>query len=221
LQGLLKQVQQPGLGGLIHPGRDPATQPQRPFPSTSTSRTASSWSASPSRAASARAASNSTSRLAACTPGLDSDNAASAPSLATIRSRMIVERSPPNRSAASPTVVSPRTSCSQISYFCSGVRNRLARRPNRSLPRSCSVTIRPSSSGQQPERMLSDPNPVLYRKLRRRPFARRVRALRPGGDSVDPPLRFETGPGLQAQGDWAHCGPWLLGEGLVELHALV
>jgi transposase len=52
-------------------------------------------------------------------------------------------------------------------------------------------------------------------------FARRVRALRPGGDSVDPPLRFETGPGLQAQGDWAHCGPWLLGEGLVELHALV
>jgi transposase len=29
--------------------------------------------------------------------------------------------------------------------------------------------IRPSFSGQQPERMLSDPNPVLYRKLRRRP----------------------------------------------------
>jgi transposase len=52
-------------------------------------------------------------------------------------------------------------------------------------------------------------------------FARRVRALRPGGNEVDPPLRFETGPGVQAQGDWAHCGRWLLGEGLVELHALV
>src|SRR5512133_1566448 len=92
-----------------------------------------------------------------------------------MRSRMIVERSTPYRSAASPTVVSPRTSCSQISYFCSGVRNRLARRPSRSVPRSCSVTIRPSSSGQQPERMLSDPNPVLYRKVRRRPGVGRRR----------------------------------------------
>jgi hypothetical protein len=63
-QGLLEQVQQSGLGGLVHPGRDPATQSQRPFPSTSTSLTASSLSASPSRAASARAASNSRSRLA-------------------------------------------------------------------------------------------------------------------------------------------------------------
>jgi hypothetical protein len=39
---------------------------------------------------------------------------------------MIVERSTSNRSAASAMVVSPRTNCSQISYFCSGVRNRLA-----------------------------------------------------------------------------------------------
>src|SRR5215217_3068453 len=168
-RGLLQQLQQPGLGGRIHPGRDPATQPQRPFPSTSSSRTASSLSASPSRAASALAASNSTSRLAAATPGLESASAASAPSLATVRSRMIVERSTPYRSAASAIVVSPRTSCSQISYFCNGVRNRLARRPSRSAPRSCSVMIRPSFSGQQPERMLSDPNPVLYRKLRCRP----------------------------------------------------
>jgi hypothetical protein len=29
--------------------------------------------------------------------------------------------------------------------------------------------IRPSFSGQQPERMLSDPKPVLYREVRRRP----------------------------------------------------
>jgi hypothetical protein len=34
--------------------------------------------------------------------------------------------------------------------------------------------IRPSSSGQQPERMLSDPKPVLYRKLRRKPHPRLV-----------------------------------------------
>ena len=49
-----------------------------------------------------------------------------APSLATVRIRMIVERSTPYRSAASAIVVSSRTSCSQISYFCNGVRNRLA-----------------------------------------------------------------------------------------------
>jgi hypothetical protein len=29
--------------------------------------------------------------------------------------------------------------------------------------------IRPSFSGQQPERMLSDPKPVLYREVRRKP----------------------------------------------------
>jgi transposase len=38
---------------------------------------------------------------------------------------------------------------------------------------------------------------------------------------VDPPIRFETDPGLQAQVDWAHCGRWLVGEELTELHALV
>jgi hypothetical protein len=31
LHGLLEQAQQPGLGGLIHPGRDPATQPNALF----------------------------------------------------------------------------------------------------------------------------------------------------------------------------------------------
>jgi hypothetical protein len=49
LQGLLEQVQQPSLGGRVHPRRDLATQSQRPFPSTSTSLTASSLTASPSR----------------------------------------------------------------------------------------------------------------------------------------------------------------------------
>jgi hypothetical protein len=73
----------------------PGHSAQRPFPSTSTSLTASSRSASPSRAASARAASSSRSRLACCTPGLDSASAWIAPSLATVRSRMLVERSTP------------------------------------------------------------------------------------------------------------------------------
>jgi transposase len=52
-------------------------------------------------------------------------------------------------------------------------------------------------------------------------FARRVRILRPEREDVDPPLRFETDPVVQAQGDWAHCGRWLLGGELLELHALV
>jgi hypothetical protein len=62
----------------------------------------------------------------------------------------IVERSTARRSAASLMVVSPRTSCSQTSYFCNGVRNRLARRPSRSVPRSNSVMVRPSSSVSNP-----------------------------------------------------------------------
>ncbi len=52
-------------------------------------------------------------------------------------------------------------------------------------------------------------------------FARRIRALRPERTEIDPPLRFETDPGLQAQVDWAHCGRWLVGEKLQELYALV
>jgi hypothetical protein len=73
----------------------------------------------------------------------------------------ILERVPSAEHAAAECGAAPVT---KASGKTSGVRNRLARRPSRSLPRSCSVMIRPSSSGQQPERMLSDPNPVLYRK---------------------------------------------------------
>lgn len=57
------------FGGRVDPGRDSATQPQRPFPSTSISCTAISFRASPSRAASARAASSSKSRSFARRPG--------------------------------------------------------------------------------------------------------------------------------------------------------
>jgi transposase len=52
-------------------------------------------------------------------------------------------------------------------------------------------------------------------------FARRIRPLRPERAEIDPPIRFETDPGLQAQVDWAHCGRWLLGGELIELYALV
>ena len=59
LDGGVDQVQQPGLGDRVHPARDPATQPQPPFPSTSVSLTASSLQASDKRAISALACSSS------------------------------------------------------------------------------------------------------------------------------------------------------------------
>lgn len=52
-------------------------------------------------------------------------------------------------------------------------------------------------------------------------LARRVRALRPLDEILDPPLRFETDPGVQVQADWADCRDWLLGDQVVRLHALV
>lgn len=49
---------------------------------------------------------------------------------------------------------------------------------------------------------------------------RRVVELRPR-QTADPELRFETGPGVQTQGDWTDCGTWPLGDGAVELYAFV
>jgi len=49
---------------------------------------------------------------------------------------------------------------------------------------------------------------------------RRVVELRPR-DEAEPEIRFETGPGIQTQGDWADCGTWPLGDGAVELFAYV
>jgi transposase len=49
---------------------------------------------------------------------------------------------------------------------------------------------------------------------------RRVIVLRPG-DEVEPEVRFETGPGVQTQGDWTDCGTWPLTEGSVTLFAWV
>lgn len=52
-------------------------------------------------------------------------------------------------------------------------------------------------------------------------LARRVRAIRPRDEDLDPLVRFETGPGIQAQVDWTDCGRWLVGTELRGLHALV
>jgi len=49
---------------------------------------------------------------------------------------------------------------------------------------------------------------------------RRVIELRPR-QTAEPELRFETGPGIQTQGDWANVGTWPLGEGARELFAFV
>lgn len=69
---------------------------------------------------------------------------------------------------------------------------------------------------------------TLYREVRELgyvgsypSFARRVRVLRPVDPQADPQVRFETGPGVQVQADWADCGQWLVGEQLCTLHALV
>jgi transposase len=51
-------------------------------------------------------------------------------------------------------------------------------------------------------------------------FQRQLRRLRPAVVH-DPEIRFETGPGLQTQADWAHLGLWPLRDEMVELYAMV
>jgi transposase len=51
-------------------------------------------------------------------------------------------------------------------------------------------------------------------------FERQLRLLRPAVVR-DPEIRFETGPAIQTQADWAHLGLWQLGDRMVELHAMV
>ena len=66
-------------------------------------------------------------------------NASRAPRLATSRARMIVERSTPQWSAHSTTVISPVSTCTNASYFCTGDNRRLPRRPLRSKGLEVSV----------------------------------------------------------------------------------
>jgi transposase len=51
-------------------------------------------------------------------------------------------------------------------------------------------------------------------------FQRQLRCLRPAVVR-DPEIRFETGPGLQTQADWAHLGLWPFGDQMAELYAMV
>jgi transposase len=50
---------------------------------------------------------------------------------------------------------------------------------------------------------------------------RRVREVRPQDKDVDPVVRFETDPGIQAQVDWTESGHWLVGDELRKLPAFV
>ncbi len=53
-----------------------------------------------------------------------------------------------------------------------------------------------------------------------RAFSRQLLLIRPP-EAKDPEIRFETGPGIQTQADWAHVGLWPLGDSMAELHAMV
>jgi transposase len=53
-----------------------------------------------------------------------------------------------------------------------------------------------------------------------RAFSRHLMSLRPP-EAKDPEIRFETGPGIQTQADWAHLGLRPLGDLMAELHAMV
>jgi hypothetical protein len=127
---LVDQGEEARLADGVDPAWDGVghRHPEPPFPSSKVSLTASSFTASDNRATSAFAASNSTSRAVFPTPGFDADNADMAPSLATWRSFITVDRSTPATSAAWLIVVSPRTSWRKISYFTDGANNFFARR---------------------------------------------------------------------------------------------
>ena len=77
----INQAQQLMLGGRLDATRDPATQPQRSFPSASIKRTPISFNASDSRAISACAAASSGSTPPCRTPGRDAARASNAPVL--------------------------------------------------------------------------------------------------------------------------------------------
>ena len=119
-------------------GGTPAVTPNALFCNKVTF-TAISLSASPKRAASSRAITNSGSTPPERVPGRDDANASRAPRLATSRARMIVERSTPQWSAHCTTVISPVSTCTNASYFCTGDNRRLPRRPPRSKGLKVSV----------------------------------------------------------------------------------
>ena len=98
-------------------------------------------------------------------------------------------------------------------------------------PRATPAGLSPAQLAHVERRLAACPDlraTVLLRELRDdyaygasySSLRRRVVALRPT-DTAEPELRFETGPGIQTQGDWTACGTWPLGDGSAELHAWV
>ena len=77
-------------------------------------------------------------------------------------------------------------------------------RPRRAAP---GRLPRPAGDGPPPRARRRYGYTGSYTSLRRR-----VVELRPR-QTAEPELRFETGPGIQTQGDWTDCGVWPLGDG--------
>ena len=103
--------------------------------------------------------------------------------------------------------------------------------PPRYRPRSRPAELSAAGLAHVERRLAACPDlrvTVLLRELREgygytgsySSLRRRVVELRPH-ETAEPELRFETGPGIQTQGDWTECGRWPLGDGAAELFAFV
>lgn len=96
--------------------------------------------------------------------------------------------------------------------------------------RVCPAELTPAQLAHVERRLAACPSlrgTVLLRELRELGYTasvaslrRRLRILRPAA-MAEPLVRFETGPGIQSQGDWTDCGTWPLGDGSAALHAWV
>jgi transposase len=106
-----------------------------------------------------------------------------------------------------------------------------AAEPPRYRPRVRPAELRAAQLAHIERRLAACPDlraTVLHRELREgygytgsyTSLRRRVLELRPTEDA-EPEVRFETGPGIQTQGDWTDCGRWPLEDGAAELHAVV
>jgi transposase len=107
----------------------------------------------------------------------------------------------------------------------------LASEPPRYRPRLRPAELSAAQLAHVERRLAACPDlrsTVLLRELRAdygytasyASLRRRVVELRPR-ETAEPELRFETGPGIQVQGDWTDVGHWPLGEGSVPLFAFV
>jgi transposase len=97
--------------------------------------------------------------------------------------------------------------------------------------RHCPAALTPAQLAHVERRLATCPDlraTVLLRELKEgyayvgsySSLRRRVVELRPV-EAAEPVIRFETGPGIQTQGDWTDCGTWPLGDGTATLHGFV